>query len=237
MFLSIQILFHLFKLEICILCVSSNQKYNLYVKWLAEQKTRPLLLGKWIIWKGFYLICVFWFWCVVSSWPNSLFTLHVFQWCQLKNRKENLRTRFQMMAEYQGDLIMKDLDAPLPENMRMLKEEDMERWDALIMTEKDWGGHEEIRLCMMSGKDWRGGHGEVMCTDNEWNYLFRTGMDKLFLRVCPDVGQISDTTFFHVPTKMFQEQIVIYLLSTAKHITTGQVVHYHYQKIRSALIF
>lgn len=49
------------------------------------------------------------------------------QWCQLKRRKENLRSRFQMMSEFQGDLIMRDLDAPLPENVRMLKEEDIER--------------------------------------------------------------------------------------------------------------
>lgn len=56
-----------------------------------------------------------------------LTSLFVFQWCQLKLRKENLRTRFQTMGEYQGDLIMRDLDAPLPENMRMLKEEDIER--------------------------------------------------------------------------------------------------------------
>lgn len=58
------------------------------------------------------------------------------KWCQLKNRKENLRARFQMMAEYQGDLIMKDLDAPLPENMRMLKEEDMERIEEIETSEQ-----------------------------------------------------------------------------------------------------
>ena len=62
--------------------------------------------------------------------------LSSFQWCQLKNRKENLRTRFQLMGEYQGDLIMKDLNAPLPENMRMLKEEDIERWDSEHLQKK-----------------------------------------------------------------------------------------------------
>ncbi|XP_042883795.1 transcription elongation factor SPT6-like [Penaeus japonicus] len=58
------------------------------------------------------------------------------KWCQLKRRKENLRSRFQMMSEFQGDLIMKDLDAPLPENVRMLKEEDIERIDELETSEQ-----------------------------------------------------------------------------------------------------
>ncbi|XP_047491052.1 transcription elongation factor SPT6-like [Penaeus chinensis] len=58
------------------------------------------------------------------------------KWCQLKRRKENLRSRFQMMSEFQGDLIMKDLDAPLPENVRMLKEEDIERMDELETSEQ-----------------------------------------------------------------------------------------------------
>ncbi|XP_045599264.1 transcription elongation factor SPT6 [Procambarus clarkii] len=58
------------------------------------------------------------------------------KWCQLKYRKENLRARFQAMGEYQGDLIMKDLDAPLPENMRMLKEEDIERIEEIETSEQ-----------------------------------------------------------------------------------------------------
>ncbi|CAL4063268.1 unnamed protein product, partial [Meganyctiphanes norvegica] len=49
------------------------------------------------------------------------------KWCQLKGRKENLRSLLQKMLEYQGDLIMKDLDAPLPENVRMLQQEDIDR--------------------------------------------------------------------------------------------------------------
>ena len=49
------------------------------------------------------------------------------QWCQLQQRKENLRKTFQKMGEYQGDIIMKDLDAPLPESFRMLNEEDIEK--------------------------------------------------------------------------------------------------------------
>ncbi|XP_071546473.1 transcription elongation factor SPT6 [Panulirus ornatus] len=58
------------------------------------------------------------------------------KWCQLKHRKENLRARFQMMGEYQGDLIMKDLDAPLPENMRTIKEEDIERIEEIETSEQ-----------------------------------------------------------------------------------------------------
>merc|ERR1711874_228420 len=58
------------------------------------------------------------------------------KWCQLKARKENLRSLLQKMLEYQGDLIMKDLDAPLPENVRMLQQEDIDRIDEIQTTEE-----------------------------------------------------------------------------------------------------
>merc|ERR1711915_1079458 len=49
---------------------------------------------------------------------------------------ENLRSLLQKMLEYQGDLIMKDLDAPLPENVRMLQQEDIDRIDEIQTTEE-----------------------------------------------------------------------------------------------------
>merc|ERR1739838_838168 len=58
------------------------------------------------------------------------------KWCQLKGRKENLRSLLQKMLEYQGDPIMKDLDAPLPENVRMLDQEDINRIDEIQTTEE-----------------------------------------------------------------------------------------------------
>ncbi|XP_069160470.1 transcription elongation factor SPT6-like [Procambarus clarkii] len=49
------------------------------------------------------------------------------KWCQLKYRKENLRSLFQSMREYQGDHITKDPDGSHLENMRILQEEDIVR--------------------------------------------------------------------------------------------------------------
>ncbi|KAK7079180.1 Transcription elongation factor SPT6 [Halocaridina rubra] len=58
------------------------------------------------------------------------------KWCQLQHRKENLRSRFQMMSEYQGDKIMRNLDAPLPDNFRMLSEEDVDKIDEIETSEQ-----------------------------------------------------------------------------------------------------
>ncbi|XP_068217415.1 transcription elongation factor SPT6 isoform X2 [Palaemon carinicauda] len=58
------------------------------------------------------------------------------KWCQLQRRKENLRSTFQKMGEFQGDIIMKDLDAPLPDTFRMLSEEDIEKIEEIETSEQ-----------------------------------------------------------------------------------------------------
>lgn len=50
-----------------------------------------------------------------------------FQWCQLKQRKENLLSLFEKMRSYQLDQLMADPDAPIPENIRVMKDSDIER--------------------------------------------------------------------------------------------------------------
>ncbi|XP_003707816.2 transcription elongation factor SPT6 isoform X2 [Megachile rotundata] len=60
---------------------------------------------------------------------NDLWKIYKFdaKWCQLKQRKENLLKLFDKMRNYQLDEIMKNPDAPLPENVRIIKDEDIER--------------------------------------------------------------------------------------------------------------
>nr|XP_045607015.1 transcription elongation factor SPT6-like [Procambarus clarkii] len=58
------------------------------------------------------------------------------KWCQLKYRKENLRSLFQSMREYQGDHITKDPDGSHLENMRILQEEDIVRIEEIETSEQ-----------------------------------------------------------------------------------------------------
>ncbi|KOC62723.1 Transcription elongation factor SPT6 [Habropoda laboriosa] len=60
---------------------------------------------------------------------NDLWKIYKFdaKWCQLKQRKENLMKLFVRMRDYQLDEIMKNPDAPLSDNVRVIKDEDIER--------------------------------------------------------------------------------------------------------------
>lgn len=60
---------------------------------------------------------------------NDLWKVYKYdaKWCQLKTRKENLLTLFEKMRSYQLDQLMKDPDAPIPDNVRVMKDSDIER--------------------------------------------------------------------------------------------------------------
>ncbi|KAI4456284.1 transcription elongation factor spt6 [Holotrichia oblita] len=60
---------------------------------------------------------------------NDLWKIYKYdaKWCQLKTRKQNLLSLFEKMRTYQIDQIMKDPDAPIPENIRVMKDGDIER--------------------------------------------------------------------------------------------------------------
>ncbi|XP_037868375.1 transcription elongation factor SPT6 [Bombyx mori] len=60
---------------------------------------------------------------------NDLWKVYKYdaKWCQLKQRKENLLKLFENMRDYQLDKVMENPDAPIPENMRLVKDEDIER--------------------------------------------------------------------------------------------------------------
>jgi transcription elongation factor SPT6 len=49
------------------------------------------------------------------------------KWCQLLNRRRGLIALYQKMQEYQTAKLMKTPDAPIPSDMRLIKDEDLER--------------------------------------------------------------------------------------------------------------
>ncbi|XP_038220585.1 transcription elongation factor SPT6 isoform X2 [Zerene cesonia] len=60
---------------------------------------------------------------------NDLWKVYKYdaKWCQLKQRKENLLKLLENMREFQLDKVMADPDAPIPDTMRLIKDEDIER--------------------------------------------------------------------------------------------------------------
>ena len=53
--------------------------------------------------------------------------LYNLQWCQLKNRKDSLIQLVNNMMEYQGDQIMRDVNAPIPDDMRTISDQDTQK--------------------------------------------------------------------------------------------------------------
>lgn len=69
---------------------------------------------------------------------NDLWKVYKYdaKWCQLKQRKDNLLKLFEKMKRYQEENVMKDLDAPLPENFRQLDEDDIQQLKNVQTTEE-----------------------------------------------------------------------------------------------------
>lgn len=54
----------------------------------------------------------------------------------MKTRKENLLALFEKMRNYQLDQLMIDPDAPIPENVRLLRDSDLERLNSVQTAEE-----------------------------------------------------------------------------------------------------
>lgn len=69
---------------------------------------------------------------------NDLWKVYKYdaKWCQLKSRKENLMALLEKMRSYQLDIIMKNPDAPIPENVRIIKDSDIERLEGVQTAEE-----------------------------------------------------------------------------------------------------
>lgn len=60
---------------------------------------------------------------------NDLWKVYKYdaKWCQLRTRKMNLLSLFEKMRSYQLDQLMANPDAPIPDNVRVMKDEDINR--------------------------------------------------------------------------------------------------------------
>ncbi|XP_055909198.1 transcription elongation factor SPT6 [Eupeodes corollae] len=60
---------------------------------------------------------------------DDLWKIYYFdgRWCQLQSRKNKLLLLFEKMRNYQLDKIMQSSDAPIPDDMRVIKDEDLDR--------------------------------------------------------------------------------------------------------------
>ncbi|XP_023245993.1 transcription elongation factor SPT6 isoform X2 [Copidosoma floridanum] len=69
---------------------------------------------------------------------NDLWKVYKYdaKWCQWNERKKVLLNLFRRMKRYQEDHIMKDIDAPLPDNMRIIEEEDVKQLEGVQTTEE-----------------------------------------------------------------------------------------------------
>ncbi|XP_044731246.1 transcription elongation factor SPT6 isoform X2 [Chrysoperla carnea] len=69
---------------------------------------------------------------------NDLWKVYKFdaKWCQLRSRKQTLLTLFENMRSYQLDKIMENPDAPIPDDMRLIKDDDIERLKNVQSTEE-----------------------------------------------------------------------------------------------------
>lgn len=73
---------------------------------------------------------------------DDLWTIYKWdeKWCQLLQRKANMKKLVLDMQRYQGDLIIADPDAPLPEGARIIGDADIERIDRV-------NSFDELRDC------------------------------------------------------------------------------------------
>ncbi|XP_034935114.1 transcription elongation factor SPT6-like [Chelonus insularis] len=79
---------------------------------------------------------------------NDLWKVYKFdaKWCQLKQRKENLLSLFEKMRSFQLDEILKNPDAPLPDSIRVIKEDDIDRVKNIQTEEELKDVHNHFRL-------------------------------------------------------------------------------------------
>ena len=58
------------------------------------------------------------------------------KWCQLQMRKKNVRKLMEKMKNYQEDILMENPDAPLPENIKIIQQEDFDRLENVETVEE-----------------------------------------------------------------------------------------------------
>ncbi|KAL1140288.1 hypothetical protein AAG570_000220 [Ranatra chinensis] len=68
------------------------------------------------------------------------------KWCQLRARKMTLLSLIEKMREYQTEQLMKTIDTPIPDHVRLIRDEDIERLKAVQTTEELKDVHSQFLL-------------------------------------------------------------------------------------------
>ena len=58
------------------------------------------------------------------------------KWCQLQMRKKNVKKLMEKMQSYQQDILMENPDAPLPEGIQIIQQEDFDRLENVETVEE-----------------------------------------------------------------------------------------------------
>lgn len=79
---------------------------------------------------------------------NDLWKVYKFdaRWCQLVSRKNNLITLFEKMRNFQLDNLMKNPDAAIPDEVRIIKDDDIDRLRVVQTEEELRDVHNHFRL-------------------------------------------------------------------------------------------
>lgn len=69
---------------------------------------------------------------------NDLWKVYKYdeKWCQLRARKNKLVSLFEKMRDFQAEMLMKNMDAPIPDNVRILTDDDIDRLRTVQTTEE-----------------------------------------------------------------------------------------------------
>ena len=95
---------------------------------------------------------------------NDIWRVYYFdeEWCKLQARKKSLKRLFEQCRDYQYDKVCGDMEAPIPEDEKMVSDQDLERIDSITMFEelKDMEEHfrfyysrdrDQIKVCTFFG--------------------------------------------------------------------------------------
>lgn len=58
------------------------------------------------------------------------------KWCQLQQRKRNVRKLMEKMQSYQGDTLLENPDAPLPEGLKLVEQTDLDNLEMVESVEE-----------------------------------------------------------------------------------------------------
>ena len=86
---------------------------------------------------------------------NDIWRVYYFdeEWCKLQARKKSLKRLFEQCRDYQYDKVCGDMEAPIPEDEKMVSDQDLERIDSITMFEELKDMEEHFRFYYSRDRD------------------------------------------------------------------------------------